>query len=60
MLPFITKCFMSFVDTKLAQLCWTGLSEKNSDLFEKNYRFISLGRKPNFFVKALEKELRLS
>ena len=41
---------------------WPGnhLFQKDYDLFEKDYYLISLGRKPNFFVKALEKELILS
>lgn len=51
---------MSFVDTKLAQSAVKDLFEKNSDLFERNYVLISLGRKPNFFINALENELILS
>lgn len=35
---------MSFVDTKLPELLGKGLSEKDSDLFEKDYLLNWLGR----------------
>ena len=56
------SCHLLFIDnkTKLGYMLLDHLSEKEQDLFEKDYRFISLGRKPNLVEKALEKELRLS
>jgi hypothetical protein len=38
----------------------SNLLQKNKDLFERDYFFISLGRNPNFLIKAFEKELKLS
>ena len=61
----IFSCLIIFMfwmidETKLLLRLWSHLFQKEQDLFEKDYRFISLGRKPNFWEKALEKELRLS
>jgi hypothetical protein len=55
------KCYDYEINhTKLGLLGLRDWFEKDCNWFEKDYFLISLGRKPNFLRKALEKELKLS